>query len=171
MCDADNEFVFRPIEVMDNKDMAAIIREVMTGFGCDGPGFAMQDAEVDTLAESYSVAGHRYFVLSHKQTLLGGAGIAPLAGGDEGVCELRKMYFLDVARGKGLGRKMGELCLKTAKEMGYKTCYLETLEFMKDARKLYERLGFKKRDKAMGDTGHFGCDYYYSVDLTARPNP
>ncbi|MDF1664969.1 MAG: GNAT family N-acetyltransferase [Planctomycetota bacterium] len=170
MSDADNEFVFRPIQAADNPPMAAIIREVMTGFGCDGPGFAMQDAEVDSLAESYSVAGHRYFILSRHNKILGGAGIAPLAGGKDGVCELRKMYFLDAARGKGLGQKMGELCLKTARDMGYKLCYLETMSFMNHARKLYKKLGFKELDKAMGDTGHFGCDYYYSVDLTAGQN-
>ena len=167
----DNDFVIRPIEVSDNKAMAAIIRKVMTGFGCEGPGFAMQDPEVDTMAESYKLAGHRYFVLTHNHTVLGGAGIAPLSGGEPGVCELRKMYFLDSVRGKGLGRRMGERCLKTAREMGYQECYLETLEFMTDARRLYERLGFQRLEKACGDTGHFGCDYFYSVDLGSSEAP
>lgn len=167
----DKDYQIRPIESGDNAAVAAIIREVMTGFGCDGPGFAMQDPEVDSMAENYAAAGHRYFVLTHHNIVLGGAGIAPLQGGASEVCELRKMYFLDAARGKGLGQRMGERCLKTAREMGYKRCYLETLEFMKDARKLYKKLGFQKLDGPLGDTGHFGCNYFYAVDLDPESQP
>ena len=39
--------------------------------------------------------------------VVGGGGIAPLAGGDPDVCELRKMYFLPSLRGLGAGMALG----------------------------------------------------------------
>jgi putative acetyltransferase len=165
----DSEIEIRPIKIEDNKEMAAVIREVMTSYGCQGPGFAMLDSELDCLAESYDAADHIYYVVTHNGRVLGGAGIAPLLGGAAGVCELRKMYFLPTLRGRGLGWRLGELCLTAAAKLGYSTCYLETLEFMKDARRLYEKLGFQRLEETMGKTGHFGCDYFYAIELQRDP--
>ena len=94
-------FRIRPIEPTDNAAMAAIIRRVMPEFGAAGPGFAIHDAEVDTLHEAYAQPRSQYFVVEREGTVIGGAGIAPLQGGDMDVCELRKMYFLPQARGLG----------------------------------------------------------------------
>jgi len=43
------------------------------------------------------------------------------------------MYFLPEARGLGLGAKMMERCLQSAKDFGYEKCYLETMPYMEDA--------------------------------------
>ncbi len=51
-----------------------------------------------------------------------------------------------------------------AREMGYRTCYLETLAPMDRARDLYERFGFPPLEIPMGDTGHLGCKRY-ALDL------
>ena len=93
--------------------------------------------------------------------MLGGAGLAPLEGGPADICELRKMYMLPRLRGFSVGRKFIELCLRTAKEMGYKQMYLETLTGMDQAQKLYLKAGFKPLDQAMGNTGHFACNRFY----------
>lgn len=49
-----HDFLIRPIETRDNAAVAAIIRTVMPEFGADGPGFAIHDAEVDTMYEAYA---------------------------------------------------------------------------------------------------------------------
>jgi len=139
---------------------------VMPEFGANGPGFAIHDAEVDTMSESYSRPRHAYFIVEYGGQVLGGGGIAPLAGGDPSVCELRKMYFRKEARGRGLGEKLVKRCLAFAKEAGYRLCYLETLTGMEQAQKLYQRLGFERIPKAMGSTGHFGCNRFYTLDLS-----
>ena len=90
----------RPIEPADDAAMAAIIRAVMPEFGASGDGFAINDPEVDWMSRAYSEPRHAYFVLERDGRVLGGAGIAPLAGGDASTCELRKMYFLPEARGQ-----------------------------------------------------------------------
>ncbi len=70
------------------------------------------------------------------------------------------MYFLPEARGKGLGAQMIEKCLEKAKEFGFDQCYLETMPYMKAAKKLYQRNGFDFIDGPMGDTGHYSCNVW-----------
>lgn len=161
-----SEWNLRPIESRDDAAVASVIRKVMPEFGASGPGFAIHDAEVDNMSASYSRPRHGYFVVERGGQLVGGAGIAPLAGGDPSVCELRKMYFLPEARGHGLGQKLLRKCLGFAKEAGYQLCYLETLTGMDQAQKLYEKLGFGRIPKSMGSTGHFGCNRFYTLDLS-----
>ena len=160
-----NDVVIRPIQAGDDAAMAAIIRAVMPEFGADGPGFAIHDAEVDTMHEAYARPRRAYFVVVRDGHVIGGGGIAPLEGGDADVCELRKMYFLPEARGIGAGNAMMLRCLDAAREHGFGRCYLETLSGMDAAQKLYRRHGFRQIDAPMGGTGHFSCDQFYLRDL------
>lgn len=162
------DFVIRKIKPEDNPIIAHIIRTVMPQFGADGDGFAIKDAEVDTMYEAYSQPRSIYFVVEHNGVVIGGGGIAPLQGGDEHTCELKKMYFLEEGRGKGIGQALLNRCLEAATLFGYKTCYLETLEKMGAARKLYEKNGFIRLTKPMGNTGHYGCDRYYAKPLNDK---
>ena len=52
-----------------------------------------------------------------------------------------------------------------AKDVGFDQCYLETMPYMDDARKLYRKFGFKSIDQAMGDTGHYSCSVWMLKDL------
>ncbi|HEX8699148.1 MAG TPA: GNAT family N-acetyltransferase [Myxococcaceae bacterium] len=165
------EWVLRPIESKDDAAVASIIRTVMPEFGANGPGFAIHDPEVDRMSTNFSRPGYRYFVLERGGRVVGGGGIAPLAGGEPGVCELQKMYFLPEARGQGQGEKLLRTCLAFAKEAGYRLCYLETLTGMDQAQKLYQRVGFERIPQAMGSTGHFGCNRFYTLDLSKAQLP
>jgi putative acetyltransferase len=155
----------RPIRPGDDAAMAAIIRTVMPEFGATGCGFAISDPEVDWMSRAYAAPRHAYFVVERDGVVLGGGGIAPLAGGDEGVCELRKMYFLPEARGIGAGAAMMARCLQAARGAGFERCYLETLTGMDAAMRLYERSGFRRIEGPMGATGHGGCNTFYLLDL------
>jgi putative acetyltransferase len=151
----------RPIEPRDDAGMATIIRTVMPEFGATGCGFAINDPEVDWMSRAYAQPRCAYFVVEDQGVVLGGGGIAPLEGADAATCELRKMYFLPAARGRGAGAAMMERCLEAARELGFRQCYLETLSGMDAAMKLYERSGFRRIDAPMGDTGHGGCNTFY----------
>jgi putative acetyltransferase len=67
------------------------------------------------------------------------------------------MYFSPELRGKGFGSKMMQRCLETAKEFGFEKCYLETLPYMIEARKLYTKSGFDSLTAPIGNTGHHNC--------------
>jgi putative acetyltransferase len=158
-------FLIRPVEAKDDAAVAGIIRKVMPEFGASGPGFALHDPEVGEMSVAYAQPGYLYFVLEKDGKVVGGGGIAPLSGGEEGVCELRKMYFLQEARGTGMGQKLLATCLQAARAMGYRYCYLETLQHMYAARRLYERFGFQPLKTSMGATGHHGCNCWYLREL------
>jgi putative acetyltransferase len=156
---------FRPIRAEDDAAVAAIIRTVMTEFGACGEGFAINDAEVDCISKSYAIPGAAYFVVEGDGRAIGGAGVAPLAGGAVGVCELRKMYFLEEARGLRMGERLPRHCLDVARGLGYRVCYLETLTGMHVAQRLYEKVGFRQLPGPLGATGHNRCDRFYALDL------
>ncbi len=158
-------FYIRPIHTDDNPAVASIIRSVMPEFGACGDGFAINDPEVDWMHRAYSEPRCAYYVVERDGDVVGGGGIAPLEGGDEDVCELRKMYFLPEARGLGAGAAMIEQCLDAARVQGFRQCYLETLRGMDAAMRLYERMGFQRIPASMGATGHGGCDSFYLLDL------
>lgn len=158
-------YTIEAIAPADAAGMAAVIRKVMPEFGASGPGFAIHDPEVDEMYAAYQAPGCAYFVVRRQGRVVGGGGVAPLAGGDRKTCELRKMYFLPELRGLGLGRKLMNRCLDSARALGYSHCYLETLESMKQARALYAKNGFEPLAGPLGDTGHFGCDAWYLKPL------
>jgi putative acetyltransferase len=157
--------LLRRIRAQDDSTVAAIIRTVMPEFGATGCGFAINDPEVDWMSRAYAEPRSAYFVIERDGKVIGGGGIAPLSGGDEGTCELRKMYFLPEARGIGAGTAMMARCLQAARDAGFARCYLETLAGMDAAMRLYERTGFRRLDAPLGDTGHGGCNTFYLLDL------
>jgi len=154
-------FRIRAIVAADDPAVAAVIRAVMPEFGADGPGFALHDPEVGAMHAAYDRPGAAYFVVEEAGRVLGGGGVAPLEGGPEGTCELRKMYFLPELRGRGAGAALLRHCLEVAAELGFHSCYLETLTGMDAAQRLYRKLGFQPLAGPLGATGHHGCNRWF----------
>lgn len=159
------EYIVRKVQPTDSAQVAKIIRTVMPEFGASGAGFAIHDTEVDDIHKAYTQPRTAYFVCELNGKIIGGGGIAPLEGGDENTCELKKMYFLPEGRGKGLGQKVLSSCIQGARELRFAFCYLETFNTMKDAMKLYEKNGFEQIPGPLGNTGHFSCDVFYRLKL------
>jgi len=151
-------FTIRPIEKKDDVAIASIIRSVMTEHGAVGDGFSINDPEVNFISQAYCNPQSAYFVADEDGEVLGGAGIAPLVGGEAHVCELKKMYILPQARGRGVGQALMTACLESAARIGFRECYLETLANMNAAQALYAKYGFAPLNGPMGATGHSGCN-------------
>lgn len=158
-------YALRPIRPEDDAAVAAIIRQVMPEFGADGPGFAIHDPEVNGMSAAYAIPRAAYWVVEINGRVVGGGCIAPLQGSQENTAELRKMYFLREARGLGAGNALLRHLLDVAQRLGFAHVYLETLTGMDAAQRLYEHLGFRRLDKQIGCTGHFGCNRFYILDL------
>ena len=157
--------IIRKISFQDNFSLSKLIRTVMPEFGASGEGFAIHDREVDDMYAAYLTGRSVYYVCEEDGIILGGGGVAPLAGGPEDTCELKKMYFLPAGRGRGLGQEILNRCMESARDIGFKYCYLETFNTMKGAMTLYERNVFKKIPGSRGNTGHFACDTFYQKEL------
>ncbi len=157
--------IIRPLEKKDNAAIAKVIRNVLIEHNVPKVGTAYADTSLDCMFETYSTKSSAYFVIEKDGEIIGGAGIAPLENGPKDTCELQKMYFLQQARGLGLGSKMMELCISTAVKMDYKKCYLETMPYMEDAQKLYKKSGFTYLNAPMGNTGHSSCPVWMIKQL------
>ncbi|MBW8486260.1 GNAT family N-acetyltransferase [Actinomadura parmotrematis] len=69
-----------------------------------------------------------------------GSPYAELAGPDEG--EFRMLAVLEKARGRGAGRALVQACVDRARAAGLRGLRLSTQRNMRDAHRLYERMGF-----------------------------
>ncbi|WP_350288263.1 GNAT family N-acetyltransferase [uncultured Croceitalea sp.] len=157
--------IIREIRLKDNQQVAKVIRQVLEDLGVPKVGTAYADKILDTMFEAYDKPKATYFVVEENNSIIGCAGIAQLDDYDGNVCELQKMYFLEEARGRGLGAKMIKTCLDSAAAYGFEKCYLETMPYMKAAQKLYLKNGFEYIDAPMGDTGHYSCPVWMLKEL------
>lgn len=162
-------YLIRPIIAADDAAIATLIRQVGLEFGAVGEGFGPSDAEVAAMSRHYGHDGRSlYLVAEQAGTILGGVGIAPLGDGgtdDKGVCELKKLFLLPAARGRGIGRSLVEASLAFAVQAGYQQCYLDTLGSMAAAIALYRQLGFEHLDGPLDASIHGGCDVWMLKSL------
>lgn len=122
------------------------------------------------MAQTYDHPGTRYFVVERDGQVMGGGGIAPFACEYPATCELQKMYCLPEVRGQGVGAALISRLLATAHKLDYQWCYLETLDTMTRAIRLYERNGFTRLPQALGCSGHTACNRFYWRPLGAFIN-
>lgn len=157
--------VIREIEPQDNQQIEQVIKACFHEFKIPLEGTAYTDPETSKMYGAYQNKNDVYYVLEAEGEVLGGGGIKPLRDYQKDVCEIQKMYFSPKVRGKGYGKILFEKCMEAAKNMGYKTCYLESASQLKAAIHIYESYGFKHLKSALGNTGHYSCGVWMTKAL------
>ena len=155
----------RLIEPKDNVALAAVIRAALTEFGANKPGTVYYDPTTDQLFQLFETPGSVYYVAEKDNEILGGCGIFPTTGLPEKTCELVKLYLAPTARGTGLGKALMLKAMSWAKQAGYEKVYLETMPELSNAVTMYEKLGYKRLPKSLGNSGHDGCSIWMLKDL------
>ena len=64
---------------------------------------------------------------------------------EDGVCELKRIFVGEAARGHGLGRKLTEALMEDARAHGFRTVRLDSAKLLHEAIALYHGMGFKDR--------------------------
>ena len=114
----------------------------------------------------YSGRLGRFFLAYIGKSVGGMAGIKHVS---KDVCELKRLYVLPLYRRVGLGRSLVERLIAAARILGYSKMRLETLDFMVEATRLYESLGFIRTPEFKGAEGRgYGIqehEIYFALDL------
>jgi GNAT superfamily N-acetyltransferase len=142
-----------PVAVSLLKAMEAWIAE---GYGPVSP----ETTSVVTGAELSPPHGAYVLVVEDGVPVAGG-GVRRLA---EGVAEIKRMYTLPEARGRGHGRRLLEALEDAARDLGYSRVRLDTGRTMHAARALYVSAGYTEIPDYNGN-GFAG--YWGEKDLTA----
>ena len=156
----------REIRQEDNVELARVIRSILEEHGVARPGTVYTDPTTDALFELFQEEGSAYFVAIDEGKIIGGCGIFPTVGLPSGMSELVKLYLLDTYRGKGIGKELMMRSIEFAKNFGYESLYLETMDELSNAIQLYNNLGFKTIDGPLGETGHFACEIRMVKELS-----
>lgn len=157
--------IIRLIEDKDNEAVAHIIQRTLEEFGANQPGTVYYDRNIWTLSNLHKDKRSIYFVIEEDNNVLGGGGIYPTKGLCPDTAELVKLYTLPEVRGKGYGKLLINKCIEFARQKGYKHIYLESMEELSMAVKIYERLGFRHLNAPMGESGHNYCKIWMLKDL------
>jgi putative acetyltransferase len=159
------EITFRRLEKGDNPVIAALIRSILEEFHIDRPGTAYTDPTTDDLFSVFAEPRSVYYVAQKDGIIVGGCGIFPTFGLPVDCVELVKYYVLPGERGHGIGKRLMELCIENARQLGFTRLYLETVPELADAIRIYEKAGFVHISNAMGNSGHFFCNVWMLKDL------
>lgn len=159
------EISYRHLAREDNKAIADLIRSVFREFGIARPGTVYFDPTTDDLFALFSTPGSEYWIAEDEGKIIGGCGVFPTPGLPEGCAELQKLYLLGAYRGRGLGKTLMEKTFESARRLGYKQLYIESLPELGRAISLYKKAGFVNIPGPLGNSGHFGCDIWMLKEL------
>ena len=158
-----SQFTIRPATNADGARGRALVFGVLRGYGLTPEPHATDADWSDLEAHYLKTGGAFWVVVDAAGAIVGSAGLQPESGGD---CELRKMYLAPAVRGRGLGRRLLELAVARAGELGFRRVTLGTASVLQPAIRLYERAGFEPIP-----CDHFPgrCDAAYALELGVRP--
>lgn len=123
----------------DLADIRAMLEEYAASLGVD---LSYQDfaRELRDLPGDYAPPGGALLVAHLDAAAVGMVAMRPRGGGRS---EMKRLYVRPAARGTGLGRHLADAIIHAARQAGYREMCLDTLPTMRDAQRLYQRLGFR----------------------------
>ena len=105
------------------------------------------DKELADLPGDYAPPQGRLLLAEYEGQLAGCAALRTLKAesGEDGTCEMKRLYIRPQFRGKGLGLALANRIIEEARAIGYRRMRLDTVEpIMKDAVAMYRKLGFQQ---------------------------
>ena len=118
-----------------------LFREYETWLGLDLCFQGFED-ELRNLPGKYATPEGRLLLAYSNNDLAGCIAVRKL---DDGICEMKRLYLRENARGRGLGNFLVEKLIAEARQIGYTKMRLDTYPpKMGKAVKLYESHGFRE---------------------------
>jgi putative acetyltransferase len=156
----------RKVMPPDNAFLAKLIRDVFEEYNAPKQNTVYSDPTTDDLFTLFQKSRSVLWIALINDEICGCCGIYQTEGLPENCAELSKFYLLKEARGKGIGKQLMQKNFQSAKEMDYTSLYLESLPQFSTAVSMYEKYGFTRIDKALGNSGHTSCNIWMIKELT-----
>jgi len=132
----------RPSRPAEFESFREILREYAQGLGVD-LCFQQFDEELASLPGEYAPPRGALFLAKVEGKIAGCCALRPIDNADyPNAAEMKRLYVREAFRGLGVGRHLAEAAMDAARECGYTTVLLDTLNDMEAARALYADLGF-----------------------------
>ena len=136
---------------------AQILERLMT---VGGPGLSVQEqvtSSIDVIDKFLPPNGGIVLARDSSGYLLGCGFVRMI---DDHRAELKRLYVRDLARGYGLGRRMIEMRIEKAKELGATTILADTVRGNSSMLALYDSLGFRETERYDGNANPQELDKY-----------
>ena len=118
----------------------ALIEQYAAALGHD-LSFQNIDHELAHLDQEYSAPDGAFLLACEQEAILGCVGVRRFGAGDG---EIKRLYVVPAARGRGIGLMLARAIVAEARRLGYARLLLDTLSFMQEAQSLYASLGFRR---------------------------
>lgn len=158
----DATFIIRP--ALSEHDIAEVRRLVLAHAAARAttPGVEYMRTDAERMPGPYVPPRGGLWLAVHDDTGVGCVALRPL---DDDTAEVKRMYVAETWRGHGVGRALMETLVAAARERGYRTLRLGTLDDMKVAQRLYESLGFRSIERYRPD--ELVDTLFYEMELGA----
>jgi drug/metabolite transporter (DMT)-like permease/GNAT superfamily N-acetyltransferase len=114
---------------------------------------------VDTVADEYLEPGGSFLVAYDHGHPVACGGLRALP---DGSAELKRMYVVPEARGRGVGRRLLTRLEEEARRLGYRRLRLDTASQLKEAQALYRSSGYQEIDDYNGNSA---ASHWFEKDL------
>lgn len=131
------------METTSREDIDAarrLFREYAAWLGID-LSFQGFETEVASLPGVYVRPDGLLLLAEENRSKVGCVGLRKIAAD---IGEVKRLYVVPACRGHGIGKQLMEHAIREAPGLGYTRLRLDTIPRMETARRLYERLGFRR---------------------------
>ena len=125
--------------VLDVKDATTLFYQYAKWLNLD-LGFQDFDAEMASMPGKY--APPRGELLLARTTEGGPVGCVAVRYLAEGICEMKRLFVTDAAKGLGIGKALVSAVIEAGSKLGYQDMRLDTLPHMEAAVNMYKSFGF-----------------------------
>jgi GNAT superfamily N-acetyltransferase len=106
----------------------------------DAPPLAGYREELAGLPGKYASPDGRLLLAQYDGAIAGCVAFQRIT---EDICEVKRLWTRPEFRGKKIGRALVERLIEEAREVGYTSMILSTVDILKEAQSLYRSLGFE----------------------------
>ena len=140
MHEMEDVTIFRAISESEFDEACGLFQEYADNLGVD-LCFQNFEQELENIRDIYGPPGGCLLLARRNDSIVGCVAFRRF---NDAVCEMKRLYVKQTARGVNVGRELAVELIRRARSAGYRRMVLDTLPHLKAAQALYRSLGFQE---------------------------